>query len=124
MIETRADVTLPVPPEDAFAVVADIEHADWLPAIRRLRHIGGPSSGSVSGFMNMGAQLGGAVTASLTPYIALHFGWTASFLVAALLSFFGSLAWLLVDPTRALEESERFSEPRPAAAFPKNRASG
>jgi carbon monoxide dehydrogenase subunit G len=43
MIETRADVTLPVPPEEAFAVVADIEHADWLPAIRRLRHIGGPS---------------------------------------------------------------------------------
>ena len=45
MIETRADVTLPVPPEEAFAVVADIEHADWLPAIRRLRHIGGPSGG-------------------------------------------------------------------------------
>ena len=45
MIQTRADVTLPVPPEEAVAVVADIEHADWLPAIRRLRHIGGPSSG-------------------------------------------------------------------------------
>ena len=45
MIETRADVTLPVPPEEAFAVVADIEHADWLPAIRRLRHISGPSGG-------------------------------------------------------------------------------
>ena len=45
MIETSADVTLPVPPEEAFAVVADIEHADWLPAIRRLRHISGPSGG-------------------------------------------------------------------------------
>jgi carbon monoxide dehydrogenase subunit G len=45
MIETRAEVTLPVPPEEAFAVIADIEHADWLPAIRRLRHIGGPSGG-------------------------------------------------------------------------------
>src|SRR6202166_2832041 len=45
MIETRAEVTLPVPPEEAFAVVADIEHADWLPAIRRLRHISGPSGG-------------------------------------------------------------------------------
>ncbi len=45
MIETRADVTLPVPPEEAFAVVADIEHADWLPAIRRLRHISGPAGG-------------------------------------------------------------------------------
>lgn len=43
MVEARADVTLPVPPEEAFAVVADIEHADWLPAIRRLRHISGPT---------------------------------------------------------------------------------
>jgi len=45
MVEARADVTLPVPPEEAFAVVADVEHADWLPAIRRLRHIGGPDGG-------------------------------------------------------------------------------
>jgi ACS family glucarate transporter-like MFS transporter len=84
--------------------------------------IAGPCSGSVSGLMNMGAQLGGAVTASLTPYIAVHFGWTTSFLVAAILSFLGSLAWLLVNPTRALAENGRFSEPRPSAAFPRNRA--
>ncbi len=45
MIKTHADVTLPVPPEEAFAVVADIEHADWLPAIRRLRHLSGPLGG-------------------------------------------------------------------------------
>ena len=64
--------------------------------------IGGAFSGSVSGFMNMGAQFGGAVTASLTPLIALQFGWTASFLVAAALSVLGALAWLLVNPDRAL----------------------
>ncbi|MGA2811157.1 MAG: MFS transporter [Candidatus Acidiferrum sp.] len=64
--------------------------------------IGGPFSGSVSGFMNMGAQLGGAVTASLTPFIATHFGWTASFLVAAALAFLSSAAWLVVDPDRPL----------------------
>ena len=64
--------------------------------------IAGPSSGSVSGFMNMGAQLGGAVTASLTPAIADRFGWTASFLVAAALCAFGAGAWLLVDPEASL----------------------
>ena len=64
--------------------------------------IGGPFSGSVSGFMNMGGQLGGAVTASLTPFIAIHFGWTTSFLVAAALAFLSSAAWLLVDPDRPL----------------------
>jgi ACS family glucarate transporter-like MFS transporter len=62
----------------------------------------GPSSGSVSGFMNMGAQLGGALTASLTPAIAGRFGWTASFLVAAALCALGAMAWLLVDPARTL----------------------
>ncbi|MGH9724268.1 MAG: MFS transporter, partial [Candidatus Acidiferrales bacterium] len=67
--------------------------------------IGGASSGSVSGLMNMGAQVGGAVTASLTPWIASRYGWTASFLVAAALCVLGALAWLLVDPRRDLAES-------------------
>jgi ACS family glucarate transporter-like MFS transporter len=64
--------------------------------------IAGKASGSVSGFMNMGAQAGGAVTASLTPAIAARFGWTASFLVAAGLCLLGAAAWLMVDPTRTL----------------------
>jgi ACS family glucarate transporter-like MFS transporter len=64
--------------------------------------IGGASSGSVSGLMNMGAQLGGALTASLTPWIADRYGWTASFLVAAALCAVGAFTWLLVDPDRKL----------------------
>ncbi len=62
--------------------------------------IGGSSSGSVSGIMNSGAQIGGAVTASLTPAIANRFGWTASFAVAAGLCVLGGLAWIMVDPER------------------------
>jgi len=58
----------------------------------------GASAGSVSGVMNMGGQIGGIVTASLTPLIAHRFSWTASFLVAAALCAAGSLAWLVVDP--------------------------
>lgn len=65
--------------------------------------IAGGSSGSVSGFMNMGGQLGGALTAWLTPRIATHFNWTASFLTAAALCMFGALCWLAVDPARGLE---------------------
>ncbi len=60
--------------------------------------IAGPWAGFTSGLMNMGGQIGGAVTASLTPWIAKHFGWDASFLVAAALAAAGSAAWLLVDP--------------------------
>jgi ACS family glucarate transporter-like MFS transporter len=64
--------------------------------------IGGHSAGSVSGVMNMGNQIGGAVTASLTPVIAKHFGWGASFFVAAGLCVLGSLLWLFVDPAKEL----------------------
>jgi ACS family glucarate transporter-like MFS transporter len=60
--------------------------------------IGGRSAGSVSGFMNAGGQLGGALTASLTPAIARSYGWTASFLVAAALCACGALVWLWVKP--------------------------
>jgi ACS family glucarate transporter-like MFS transporter len=64
--------------------------------------IGGVSAGSVSGIMNMGNQLSGALTASVTPLIAAHYGWTASFLTAAGLCVAGALAWLAVDPNQAI----------------------
>jgi len=60
--------------------------------------IGKKSAGSVSGVMNMGGQFGGALTASLSPFIAGRFGWNASFLTAAALCACGALAWLVVDP--------------------------
>jgi ACS family glucarate transporter-like MFS transporter len=64
--------------------------------------IAGGHAGPVSGFMNMANQIGGAVTSSLTPVIAKHFGWTASFLVAAALCAVGALAWLAVDPEQQI----------------------
>jgi len=64
--------------------------------------ISGSSPGSVSGLMNMGGQIGGAVTASLTPAIAGRFGWEASFLVSAALCVTGALAWMFVDPEKSL----------------------
>ncbi|HEY0687318.1 MAG TPA: MFS transporter [Steroidobacter sp.] len=64
----------------------------------------GPHAGVVSGVMNMGCQVGGAITASLTPWIAAELGWKSAFFVAAALAVVGALAWLLVDPTRTLEE--------------------
>jgi ACS family glucarate transporter-like MFS transporter len=69
--------------------------------------IGGNAAGSVSGFMNMGCQLGGAISSSLTPAIAEKFGWTSSFAVAALLILAGSAAWLLVDRKRSPIEMEQ-----------------
>jgi len=71
--------------------------------------IAGARAGSTSGFMNMGAQLGGGVTAVLTPVIAVHLGWTYPFLFAATLSALGGFAWLLTDPTRNLGSAAQTS---------------
>jgi ACS family glucarate transporter-like MFS transporter len=71
--------------------------------------IAGRSAGAASGLVNMGAQIGGAVTATLTPWIADRFGWTASFLVAAALCALGSLAWFTVDPHASLDASRKRS---------------
>jgi ACS family glucarate transporter-like MFS transporter len=72
--------------------------------------IAGGSAGSVSGFMNMGGQIGGAVTGSLTPWIAARYGWTASFLVAAALCLVGAVSWLVVNPLRTLTITPDSSE--------------
>ena len=67
--------------------------------------IAGSSAGAVSGVMNMGAQLGGVVTASLTPWVADRFGWTGSFLVAAGLCVVGAAAWVAVRPEETVARS-------------------
>ena len=72
--------------------------------------IAGPHTGVVSGFMNMGCQIGGAVTASLTPWIAAQFGWTAAFMTGAAIVLLGVIAWAVVDPNRPLLSEE----PEPA----------
>ncbi|MFP5228920.1 MAG: MFS transporter [Acidobacteriota bacterium] len=70
--------------------------------------LGRESAGALSGVMNMGGQFGGVVTSSLTPAIAGRFGWTASFMVSAVLCLAGGVLWLAVipegKPTRAMEE--------------------
>lgn len=64
--------------------------------------IGGTFAGSISGMMNMGNQIAGAITASLTPLIAGRYGWNASFTVAAILCVVGATFWLAIDSRNTL----------------------
>jgi ACS family glucarate transporter-like MFS transporter len=59
--------------------------------------IAGRSSGVFSSMVN-----GGAVTASLTPWVAQRFGWTTSFAIAAALAVLGAGLWMTVHPERPL----------------------
>jgi ACS family glucarate transporter-like MFS transporter len=68
--------------------------------------LGKGSSGSLSGFINMAAQAGGALTAITTPAIAAHYGWTASFLTSAAFCVLGGGLWLAVNPNRSLTPCE------------------
>ena len=65
--------------------------------------IAGPWSGIFSSLVNMGGQIGGAVTASLTPWVAQRFGWTKSFGISAALALVGAVCWLTVHPERPME---------------------
>jgi ACS family glucarate transporter-like MFS transporter len=71
--------------------------------------IAGRHTGVVSGLMNVGCQLGGALTSSLTPWIAAQYGWVAAFGTGATIVIIGTIAWALVDPRRLIE-----SAPEPA----------
>src|SRR5207245_8684256 len=64
--------------------------------------LGGKSSGSLSGFMNMANQIGGMITVSLTPFLADRFGWNTGFHVAAAIAGLGAIAWLLVNSVVSL----------------------
>jgi len=66
--------------------------------------IASASSGIFSSVVNMGGQIGAAVTASLTPWVAQRFGWTRSFDLAAALAIIAALCWLTVHPERPLND--------------------
>jgi ACS family glucarate transporter-like MFS transporter len=65
--------------------------------------IAGRSSGVFSSMVNMGGQIGGAVTASLTPWIAQRYGWTTSFALSAALAVVGAICWMTVHPELPLD---------------------
>jgi len=48
-------------------------------------------------------EIGGAVTASLTPWIAQRFGWVTSFAIAAVLAVIGAICWMTVHPELPLD---------------------
>jgi ACS family glucarate transporter-like MFS transporter len=54
--------------------------------------------------MNMGANVGGVISPSLTPWLADHWGWTASLLVAALIALCGGVMWMKIDASEGLRE--------------------
>ena len=55
--------------------------------------------------MNMANQIGGALTAIVTPWFGEIFGWTTGFRIAAIVAALGAVAWLFVNPRANLAPS-------------------
>jgi len=60
-------------------------------------------AGALSGLMNTGANLGGALSPSLTPWMAAQWGWPIALAVAGAVALVGAVLWLLIDPAKALD---------------------
>ena len=68
---------------------------------------GGPFTGVISGLVNMGGQIAGAITASATPWFASLYGWEYAFYVAAGICFVCMFPWFIVNPNRRLHVPEQ-----------------
>lgn len=69
--------------------------------------VGRKHTGVVTGAMNMAGQLGSFLTTVLFGYIVTAFGsYNAPLVPIALMSVIGALAWLRIDATRVLVESD------------------
>ncbi len=60
-------------------------------------------SGSLSGLMNMGGNLGGWISPILTAYIAARWGWKWSLNFAGFMTLTAGALWFLINADRALE---------------------
>lgn len=75
----------------------------WASAIE----IAPDSAGRSGGFMNMGGNLGGLVSASLTPLVAAQIGWVGSLNFTAVVTVVGGLMWFWIDPWKTSRDSEQ-----------------
>jgi len=80
-----------------------------------IMEIAAPVAGTAGGFLNTGGNLGGALSAALSPWVAKHIGWTGAIGVAGLFAVASSLLWVGVNAARpivfvALAEATRHPE--------------
>ena len=67
-------------------------------------------AGTVSGFMNMGGNIGGAISPTLTPYLAQAYGWETALYTMAGLACVAAFCWLGVHPEQAIDLAEDAGE--------------
>ncbi|MFO0966364.1 MAG: MFS transporter [Gemmataceae bacterium] len=93
--------------EDAYVAVVFLTICEGLvmsvegPFWASMIEVAGDDAGSAGGILNMGGNIGGTLSASITPLIAKPWGWDVAFGVAAGLSVLGGFLWLWITPNSA-----------------------
>ena len=64
-----------------------------------------PHAGTISGLMNTGANLGGTLSPTLTPWLADQFGWEAALGFAAMIAWLGGICWFMIRAGEGLHHS-------------------
>jgi ACS family glucarate transporter-like MFS transporter len=59
-------------------------------------------AGTLSGLMNTGANIGGSLSPTLTPWLADHLGWSAALGTAAGVALVGGVMWIKIKPGEGL----------------------
>jgi ACS family glucarate transporter-like MFS transporter len=62
-------------------------------------------AGTLSGIMNTGANIGGSVSPTLTPWLAEQLGWPAALGAAAMIALLGGLMWFGIKPGEGLRQA-------------------
>jgi dipeptide/tripeptide permease len=78
----------------AHAAIGAAEGPFWATAV----DIGGRNGGTAAAICNTGGNLGGLLAPVLTPWIGLHFGWSAGIAVGGLICFLGAVCWIGINP--------------------------
>ena len=63
-------------------------------------------AGTLSGVMNTGANIGGTISPTLTPWLAEHYGWQVSLGFAAFVGVLGGMLWLVIRPGDGLNSAD------------------
>jgi ACS family glucarate transporter-like MFS transporter len=63
-------------------------------------------TGALSGLMNTGANLGGALSPSLTPWMAVQWGWPLALAVAGAVALLGAILWIWIDSGKGLMDDQ------------------
>ena len=95
------------------SLILGVEGPYWATA----NQISDKNVGFTGGLLNMGGNLGGVLSPTLTPLLAEHFGWVHALDFTGLVALGAALLWLSVSASRKVEErAPALFSPEPSVA--------